>query len=86
MPSFMCSTQHLTCPLPPSLPPSLRAEALDRFAVINVQYQHLADALRPLLRQFAAYPRSVNQVRAGGRGQRVGWGRRRSAPNPGLAS
>jgi hypothetical protein len=30
-----------------------------------VQYQHLLDALRPLLRQFAAYPRSVNQVGAG---------------------
>ncbi len=40
-----------------------RSEALDRFAVINVQYQHLVDALRPLLRQFAAYPRSVNQAR-----------------------
>lgn len=32
--------------------------------MINVQYQHLLDALRPMLRQFAAYPRSVNQVRA----------------------
>jgi len=38
---------------------------LDRFAVINVQYQHLQDALRPMLRQFAAYPRSVNQVGPG---------------------
>ncbi|KAL4859748.1 Mediator of RNA polymerase II transcription subunit 8 [Chlorella vulgaris] len=41
-----------------------RSDALDRFAVINVQYQHLLDALRPLLRQFAAYPRSVNQTNA----------------------
>ncbi|PRW59040.1 mediator of RNA polymerase II transcription subunit 8-like [Chlorella sorokiniana] len=40
------------------------SDALDRFAVINVQYQHLVDALRPLLRQFAAYPRSVNQTNA----------------------
>ncbi|EFN57634.1 hypothetical protein CHLNCDRAFT_142742 [Chlorella variabilis] len=39
-------------------------DVLDRFAVINVQYQHLLDALRPLLRQFAAYPRSVNQTNA----------------------
>lgn len=45
------------------VPRQCRSEALDRFAVINVQYQHLVDALRPLLRQFAAYPRSVNQVR-----------------------
>ena len=52
----------LLLPDPPH--PSCRAEALDRFAVINVQYQHLLDALRPMLRQFAAYPRSVNQVRA----------------------
>lgn len=41
-----------------------RTDTLDRYAVINVQYQHLQDALRPLLRQFAAYPRSVNQVGA----------------------
>ena len=43
--------------------------------MINVQYQHLVDALRPLLRQFAAYPRSVNQVGAlGSRGRSSGWG------------
>ncbi|KAL4448050.1 hypothetical protein ABPG75_005269 [Micractinium tetrahymenae] len=40
------------------------SDTLDRFTVINVQYQHLQDALRPLLRQFAAYPRSVNQSNA----------------------
>lgn len=35
--------------------------------MVNVQYAHLADALRPTLRAFAAYPRSVNQVGARGR-------------------
>lgn len=53
-----CSLQT-SCHTPPAV---CRPDVLDRFAVINVQYQHLLDALRPLLRQFAAYPRSVNQV------------------------
>jgi hypothetical protein len=42
----------------------IRSDILDRFAVMNVQLQHLFDQLRPLLRHYAARPRAVNQTNA----------------------
>lgn len=40
--------------------------------MVNVQHQHLQDALRPLLRQFAAAPRSVNQASLAGQMSKEG--------------
>ena len=37
---------------------------MDKFAVLNIQLQHLSAQLRPLLQHYAAYPRSVNQTNA----------------------
>jgi hypothetical protein len=37
---------------------------MDKFAVLNIQLQHLSAQLRPLLMHYAAHPRSVNQTNA----------------------
>ena len=49
---------------PPHPHPHPRSDALDKFAVINIQLQHLSTQLRPLLRHYAVHPRSVNQTNA----------------------
>jgi hypothetical protein len=37
---------------------------MDKFAVLNIQLQHLSAQLRPLLQHYTAVPRSVNQTNA----------------------
>lgn len=39
-------------------------DALDKFAVVNVQYQNLVEQLRPMLKLWAVHPKSVNQQNA----------------------
>lgn len=41
-----------------------RSDALDKFAVLNIQLQNLSVQLRPLLQHYAIHPRSVNQTNA----------------------
>ena len=41
-----------------------RSDALDKFAVLNIQLQHLSAQLRPLLQHYAIHPKSVNQTNA----------------------
>lgn len=49
---------------PPSFPSRCRSDALDKFAVLNVQLQHMETQLRPLLQHYVVHPRSVNQTNA----------------------
>lgn len=39
-------------------------EAVDKFAVLNVQIHHIIMQLRPLLRHYVIHPRSVNEFNA----------------------
>ncbi|KAK9805476.1 hypothetical protein WJX72_000336 [[Myrmecia] bisecta] len=39
-------------------------DILNRFAVLNVQYHNLAEQLRPLLKHYVVFPKSVNQQNA----------------------
>lgn len=62
-----CILITFTSPRRPVLYPPLcapRSDALDKFAVLNIQVQHLSAQLRPLLQHYSAYPRSVNQTNA----------------------
>ena len=39
-------------------------DAVDKFAVLNVQIHHILMQLRPLLRHYVIHPRSVNEFNA----------------------
>lgn len=49
--------------MPPALLPC-RSDALERYGVLNVQWQQLEEELRPLLKHYVAHPISVNQSNA----------------------
>lgn len=43
------------------------ADTLDRFSVLNVQFQHLSGQLRPLAKHYIAHPKAVDQDPAAAR-------------------
>ncbi|KAL4523843.1 hypothetical protein Ndes2526B_g08075 [Nannochloris sp. 'desiccata'] len=46
-------------------PASLQwSDAMDKFAVLNIQLQNLSSQVRPLLQHYTVHPRSVNQTNA----------------------
>lgn len=52
-------------PVSTSHPPfHKRSDALERYGVLNVQWQQLEEELRPLLKHYVAHPISVNQSNA----------------------
>ncbi|KAH7617468.1 hypothetical protein NADE_007246 [Nannochloris sp. 'desiccata'] len=46
------------------IPPIFRSDAMDKFAVLNIQLQNLSSQVRPLLQHYTVHPRSVNQTNA----------------------